>query len=281
MPTALTLGKGGYSTSIGMFEYEATASTENPMEVGDFFQEKHKVDFEADTFLVPVKLTLGVSDYLDLTFGGTYSSGDSKKIVRDYYETGDPTKDNRVYSQFLFDGTIGLKYNIKPDIGDGYPGVSIGGEIQTGYTADDRTNDDGAFSDDTPTNSLPFFGIGMYAAASQDFKLFSAHGAAGTFLSSKMPKITDSFKVIAQAGGEMPISDELYIMADFTTVRVLSGVDIESFLSVGFRFDITENASFNVGFASTPGFQFNLFIGGEKETPVIPQGPEIDEEVPF
>ena len=283
MPTAETLGRGGYSTSIGMFRYEAKASTdEKSMEVGDFFQEEHRVDFEADTYLVPVKLTLGVSDYLDVTFGGTYSVGDSKKIVHDYYETDDTDKDKRVYPQFLFDGTIGLKYNIKPDIGDGLPSISVGGEIQTGYTADDKTNSSGIFVDDTPANSFPFFGMGMYAVASQDFHrpvLFTAHGSVGAFLSSKRPKITDSFKVVVQAGGELPVSEELYIIADFTTpVKVLSGVDVKSLLSVGIRFNITENVAFNIGLASTPGFQFNLFIGGGKAQPVAPQTPETGEE---
>jgi len=284
MPTAETLGRGGYGTSIGMFRYEADESTdEKRMMVGDFFQEPHKVDFKADTYLVPVKLTFGVSDYLDLTIGGTYSAGDSKKIVHGYYETGDPEKDSRVYPQFLFDGTIGIKYGIKPDIGDGLPGVSIGGEIQTGYTTDDTRNSGGVFVDDTPANSFPFFGMGMYAVASQNFQLFNAHGAAhgavGAFLSSKTPKRTDSFKVIIQVGGELPVSEELYIIADFTTpAKVLSGVEVKSFLSVGFRFNITENAAFNVGFASSPGFQFNLFIGGEKEKPVAPQPLETGKE---
>lgn len=143
MPTAETLGKGGYSTSIGMFKYKADvpgsqsdAVVQNIV-IGDFFREKHRVEYHADAELLPVRLAFGVSEYVDFYLGGAYGIGDSYKAIADYYETGDEEKE-RTYSQFLFDGIVGLKYNLKPDVGDGLPAFSIGGEIQTGYTSDDK-----------------------------------------------------------------------------------------------------------------------------------------------
>ncbi len=134
MPTAETLGKGGYSTSIGMFKYKEVEPNDpkrNPIiqevVIGNFFSEKHKVEYHADAELLPVRLTFGMSEYVDFYLGGTYSIGESYKSIADYYETGDERE--RVYSQFLFDGMAGLKYHIQPHFGDGLPAFSIGGEI--------------------------------------------------------------------------------------------------------------------------------------------------------
>ncbi len=282
MPTAETLGRGGYSTSIGMFQYKEkepdkpTETITQKIVIGDFFQEEHDVRYDADVSLVPVRLTFGVSDYVDFFVGGTYSIGDTKKIIFDYYETGEDR--NRVYSQFLFDGTMGLKYNIKPDVGDGLPGISIGGSIQMGYTADDKKTSDGTFVDDTPADSFPYLGINTYLVGSQNFQIAKVHAALGAFLSSKSPRITDSFKLLIQAGGELAMSDNLFLIADFSTAQMYSGVEIESLVGVGLRYNITDRAAFSVSLASAPGFQFNLFIGGEKARIVAPTTPETGEE---
>jgi len=281
MPTAETLGKGGYSTSIGMLKYQTDIPSEksNPLiqriVIGDFFREKHEVAYHVDAELLPVKLTFGVSEYVDFYLGGTYGLGDSYKSISDYYETGDEKE--RTYSQFLFDGMAGLKYNIKPDVGDGLPGFSIGGEIQTGYTSDDKKTSDGKFVDDTPANSFPFVGMGTYLVVSQNLQMAKVHAALGMFVSSKSPRVTDSFKLSVQGGGELILAENLALIADFTTVQMYSGVDFKSLLSVGFRYNLSEKTAFSVSFASAnskPGFQFNLFVGGEKMRPLVPQAPE-------
>ena len=109
IPTAETLGKGGYSFSVGMIPYSLTKVSTEPklIDIGGFFKEPHNVKFESDIWLIPSKITFGISERLDLTFGGTYSSGDTEKSITDYYETGDETK-RRVYSQVVMDGILGL-----------------------------------------------------------------------------------------------------------------------------------------------------------------------------
>ncbi len=90
IPTAETVGKGGYSFSMGAFHHDLTKETKDPMDITDgFFGEKHEVSLESDMWLIPSRITYGISERLDLTFGGTYSAGDSDKIIMDYYETGD------------------------------------------------------------------------------------------------------------------------------------------------------------------------------------------------
>ena len=276
MPTAETLGKGGYSTSIGMFKYEALESNQNQkVVIGNFFVEKHDVEYHANAELLPVKLIYGVSEYLDFYLGGTYGMGDSYKAISDYYETGDES--GRIYSQFLFDGTMGLKYKIKPDFNDGLPALSVGGEIQTGYTADDTMTSDGNFVDETPMDSFPFVGMGTYLVASQNLQMVKLHAAVGMLVSSKSPRVTDSFKLSVQGGSELMLAENLSLIADFTTVRLYSGVDFKNLLSVGFRYNLSERTAFSVSFAtanSKPGFQFNLFVGGEKERPLAPETPK-------
>ena len=281
MPTAETLGKGGYSTSIAMFKYKAdvpgsqSAAIVQNVVIGNFFLEKHEVEYHANAELLPIILEFGVSEYVDFYLGGTYSIGDSYKTIADYYETGSENK--REYSQFLFDGIVGLKYNLKPDVGDGLPAFSIGGEIQTGYTSDDKETSDGTLVDDTPANSFPFVSIGTYFVASQNLQMAKLHGAVGMFLSSKSPRITDSFKPSIQVGGELMLAENLALIGDFTTAWIYSGVDFKNLLSVGFRYDISDRAAFSVSFASAssnPGFQFNLFVSGEKARPLAPEKPK-------
>lgn len=125
--------------------------------------------------------------------------------------------------------------------------------------------------DDTPADSFPFVGMGTYLVASQNLQMTKLHAAVGMFLSSKSPRVTDSFKISVQGGGELMLAENLALIADFTTVRMYSGVDFKSLLSVGFRYDFSERAAFSVSFASSPGFQFNLFVSGEKARPLAPK----------
>jgi hypothetical protein len=119
--------------------------------------------------------------------------------------------------------------------------------------------------------------MGTYIVASQNLQMAKLHAAVGMFLSSKSPRVTDSFKLSIQGGGELMLAENLALIADFTTVRLYSGVDFENLLSVGFRYNLSERTAFSVSFAtanSKPGFQFNLFVGGEKARPVVPETPK-------
>ena len=286
MQTAETLGKGGYMTTFGLFQFEKKGLDNLPEQqrvtIGNF-DELHLVEFQIETFLIPARLTYGIGDRLDLILGATFSTGGVQKIIPDFYRVGDETqedipldakKDRRVYEQSLFDTVVGLKYNIKPDVHDGLPSVSVGGEMQLGFTADNQLNSDEEFIDHSPADSFPFVGIKTYLVGTQHFgQLIKAHAGLGSYLSSKSLRTTDSFQLIWQLGGEIAFSERLWIVGDFSRELPLSGVTISNLISLGFRYEISETAAFHVGYVSTPGFQFNLTIGGEKERAVAPQTP--------
>ena len=134
MQTADTLGKGGYTTSVGMFQIDrkkldATPKQPQRVVIGNF-EGLHNVELEVNTFLIPARLTYGIGERLDLLLGATFSTGGARKIVPDFYRIGDTydaeesidaTQDRRVYEQSIFDLVVGLKHNIKPDQQDGFP----------------------------------------------------------------------------------------------------------------------------------------------------------------
>ena len=133
MQTADTLGKGGYTTSVGMFQVDRKQLDVTPKQpqrvvIGNF-EGLHNVEFEVNTFLIPAQLTYGIGERLDLLLGATFSTGGARKIVPDFYRIGDTydadesidrTQDRRVYEQSIFDLVVGLKHNIKPDLQDGF-----------------------------------------------------------------------------------------------------------------------------------------------------------------
>ena len=286
MQTAETLGKGGYVTSFGLLQFDKKMRTPEKLQrviIGNF-DEQHLVEFEIETFLVPARLTYGIGDPLDLILGATFSTGGVRKILPDFYRLGDAMKDEppldsaqdrRVYDQSLFDAVIGLKYNMKPEAYDDLPSVSIGGEVQIGFTADDELNSDKEFIDKSPANSFPFIGISTYLAGTQRFgSLVKAHATIGSYLSSKSIDTSDSLLLIWQLGGEFVLSENLWLISDFSRKFAISGVRFNDLLSIGFRYELSATAAFSIGYASEPGFQFYLTIGGEKERDILPQSPE-------
>lgn len=293
MQTAETLGKGGYTTNLGLFQFEKERrmpENRQRVVVGNF-EEFHLVELEIETFLVPIRFTYGLSDHLDLTLGGTFATGGVRKIIPDFYRIHDEDKDTlpldpaenrRVYNQALFDTLIGLKYNIKPEVYDGLPSLSVGGDIQIGYTADNRLNTDNEFLDRTPHDSFPFVGIDTYLVATQKFNEYlNAHSALGAYLSSKSLKTTDSFTLIWQLGGELAFSEDLWLAGDFSRALPLSGVTITNLLSLGFRYQLSTSSAFYVGFVSEPGFQFYLTVGGKKQAVIAPETPESGDDLLF
>ena len=122
MQTADTLGKGGYTTSVGMFQVsrrKLDAAPKQPQRViiGNF-EGLHNVEFDINTFLIPAQLTYGIGERLDLLLGATFSTGGAHKIVPDFYRIGDTydaeesvdsTQDRRVYEQSIFELVVGLK----------------------------------------------------------------------------------------------------------------------------------------------------------------------------
>jgi len=265
IPTAETLGKGGYSFSSGMFPYSADTKTIQPMDVdiGGFFKEKHNVGLKSDIWMIPARITYGITERLDLMFGGTYSTGDTEKIITDYYETGDETKE-RVYPQVVLDGVLGMKYRIQGSSGN-IPALAFGGEFQMGYTADDR------LSDETLEDGFPFIGSMLYMAGSYDLDVINIHGGLGMYLSSKSIQSNKRFDVPIQLGVEIPF-DGFAAVVDLTLFKPFSGIGLENVVSGGVRYSISPKASLNAGVASVGGFTISLTVGGSKpETVTTPQ----------
>ena len=269
--TAEPVGKGGTSTSFGLLQYskvDLLPDLRQQVDIGGF-EESHRVTLQIETFLVPVRFAYGLSDGLDLVLGGTFSTGGVRKVVHDFYSTAtetadDPNINRRVYDQPLFDGSIGLKYNIKPDRGDIFPSISVGGDAQFGFTADDRLNSDNEFLDHSPANGFPFLGINTYFVGTQRFgSLFKVHAGIGLFLTSKALKTTDFFTLNWQLGGEIAVSDNMWVIADFLREQPYAGVHVTNSLGIGFRYEVSNALAFQFGFNSQPGFQFNLTFGGE------------------
>ena len=286
MQTADTLGKGGYTTSVGMFQVDRKKLDETPKQpqrvvIGNF-EGLHNVEFDVNTFLIPAQLTYGIGERLDLLLGATFSTGGARKIVPDFYRIGDTydaeesvdlTQDRRVYEQPLFDLVIGLKHNIKPDQQDGLPGISIGGDVQVGFTADDQLNSDKEFVDASPADGFPFMGVNTYLVGTQRFGQFMRiHAGVGSYLSSKSLKSTDSFQLLWQLGAEIAFSDDFWLVSDFSRRRAFSGITINDLISIGFRYRLSDTAAFNIGYVTEPGFQFHLTVGGEKGGAVVPAG---------
>ena len=286
MYTADTLGKGGYTTSVGMFQIDRKKLDETPKQpqrviIGNF-EGLHNVEFDVNTFLIPAQLTYGIGERLDLLLGATFSTSGARKIVPDFYRIGDTydageaidsTQDRRVYEQSIFDLVIGLKHNIKPDQQDGLPGISIGGDVQVGFTADDQLNSDKEFVDASPADSFPFMGINTYLVGTQRFGQFMrVHAGVGSYLSSKSLKSTDSFQLLWQLGAEVAFSNNFWLVGDFSRRRVFSGVTINDLISIGFRYRLSDTAAFNIGYVTEPGFQFYITVGGEKGGAVVPEG---------
>ena len=290
MQTADTLGKGGYTTSVGMFQIDRKNIDVTPKQpqrvvIGNF-EGLHNVEFEVNTFLIPAQLTYGIGERLDLLLGATFSTGGARKIVPDFYRIGDTydadesidrTQDRRVYEQSIFDLVVGLKHNIKPDLQDGLPGISIGGDVQLGFTADDQLNSDKEFADASPADSFPFMGINTYLVGTQRFGQFMrVHAGVGSYLSSKSLKSTDSFQLLWQLGTEFAFSDNFWLVADFSRRRALSGITINDLIGIGFRYKLSDTAAFNIGFVTEPGFQFYLTVGGDKGGAAPPETGEAD-----
>ena len=290
MQTADTLGKGGYTTSVGMFQIDRKQLDVTPKQpqrvvIGNF-EGLHNVEFEVNTFLIPAQLTYGIGERLDLLLGATFSTGGARKIVPDFYRLGDTydadesidrTQDRRVYDQSIFDLVVGLKHNIKPDQQDGLPGISIGGDVQVGFTADDQLNADKEFADASPADSFPFIGINTYLVGTQRFGQFMrVHAGVGSYLSSKSLQSTDSFQLLWQLGTEVAFSDNFWLVADFSRRRALSGITINDLIGIGFRYKLSDTAAFNIGFVTEPGFQFYLTVGGDKGGAAAPAEGEED-----
>ena len=279
MQTADTLGKGGYTTAFGHFQFQkGRVKAENQsVEIGNF-EELHTVELNVQTFLMPIRFTYGIDENLDLILGGTFSTGGVRKTVYDFYETGDPDRDRRVYDQALFDTVVGLKYGIKPDDSDGLPKIAIGGDVQIGYSADNRLSGTGDFLDPTPADSFPFVGVNTYILGALRFGEYArGHAGVGMFLSSKSFRATDSFLLNWQLGGEVLLTHNLWLVGDFSRELPLAGMTISNQLSVGVRFEISNRASFHFGYVSEPGFQFSLAVGGEKGRMIAPTAPKQDE----
>lgn len=268
IPTAEPIGKGGSATYLGMFQHpkvDLLPEHSQNVVIGGF-EESHRVTLEIETYLIPVRFTYGLSDHLDLRLGATPSTGGVHKVVEDYYNTGDPdTNFKRIYEQPLYDGLIGLKYNIRPERNDGFPSISIGGDVYSGFTADDRLNSDNEFLDHTPIDGYPFIGLNTYFVGSQKIgRYFKAHAGAGILISSKLLKTTDLFTYNWMVGGEISMSDTMWFAVDFSRELHYSGVTLTNIFGLAFRYEVSPTLAFQIGLNNLPGFQFSLMFGGSK-----------------
>jgi len=262
VPTAHTLGKGGYSLSVGMLPYSENKDAFESMDVdiGGFFKERHDVSLMSDIWLIPTRITFGLSERFDFTFGGTYSVGDTEKSIADFFETRDDKV--RVYDQTVVGGVLGGKYVIQ-QASESLPAVAFGGEIQLGFTVDD------GFVDDTPADSFPFVGMQLYLSASYDFEMISVHGSLGMFLSSESVESNDRFDVPIQVGAEIPFNGFAAVV-DVALFRAFSGVGLDNIIAGGLRYDISSSASLNASIISVGGFMMRLTVGGRKAAITAP-----------
>ena len=277
MQTAETMGKGGYMTTLGLFQYERQPIVPEQTQgvVLGNFERFHLVEFEMETFLVPIRFTYGIGEQLDLILGSTFTTSSARKVIPDFYRFRDDSedeeldldskKDRRVFEQSLFDLVVGLKHNLTPDVSSKLPSISVGGEMQLGYTADNKLNAAGEFIDRTPANGFPFVGVNTYFVGSYEVgDIIRVHGALGMYLSSKSLKSTDSFSLNWQVGGELSVSNELWIVGDFTRKHPILGLTLENLISLGLRYELTDTAAFHLGYVTEPGFQFHLTVGGNR-----------------
>ena len=265
--TAEPIGKGGSITSIGFFQHSEKV---RPNFIQNFkiggFERSHYVSLEVETYLLPVRFTYGLSEQLDLNLGATLSIGDVHKVVHNFYNTQDTRlNSDRVYDQPIYDGMIGLKYNLKPERNDGFPSISVGGNFFSGFTADDRLNSDKEFLDQSPIDGYPYAAMNAYCVGTQRFrKYFKFHAGAGVYLSSKSLRTTDSFTLNWQLGGEIAISDNMWFAADYANVIHHVGIRISNIIGLVFRYQISNSSAFQIGLNNQPGFHFSLTLGGEK-----------------
>lgn len=275
MQTAHTLGKGGYITSIEVNQYKKENISETKQEViiGNF-EELHILELKANVKLVPIRLTYGVGDHLDLILGGTLASGKAQKIVKDFYNTGDMHRDQRAYNQPVFETIIGMKYNIKPDAGDGLPIISVGTEFQTGYTIDHTI--DKKFSDTSPANGTSFLGIIPYMAITQKVMSdFHMHAIIGSHFFSSL----NSFW---QIGGEFQLNEKIWALGNYSNRIITNGIEIKRPTGFGLRYNLSDQAALSVNFTTAPGIQFNLMFGGLGKRTPTPKVPEEDDfDLPF
>ena len=266
--TAEPIGKGGSVTSIGFFQHSVERVRPDPIQNVDIggFEKSHYVSLEVETYLLPVRFTYGLSDKLDLNLGATVSIGDVHKIVHNFYDTVDPElASDRVYDQPVYDGMIGLKYNLIPERNDGFPSLSIGGNFFSGFTADDRLNSDREFLDHSPIDGYPYAAMNAYCVGTQRFrKYFKFHAGAGVYLSSKSVRTTDSFPLTWQLGGEIAISDSMWFTADYSNIIHHAGIHISNIIGLAFRYQTSKSLAFQIGLNNQPGFHFSLTLGGEK-----------------
>ena len=281
MQTADTLGKGGTATRAGILAYtrqeKSKSDTPQTAVIGNF-AELQEVKFNAKSALLPVGLTFGISENVDLTLAGTYAIGQIHKEIPNFYQTDDPDRNVRVYPQPVFDGEIAVKYGIKPEAQDGLPAVSLFGSVRSGFTADDRLDAEGEFLDQTPANGLPFLGVETQILVTQRLgQALRLHAAGGVHMSSKGLRIIP----LLQIGVEFALSDSIWATADFSKTVFVNGFKLDNVSSGGLRYDINGNASLSLFLVSKPGLQFDFTFGGAKEEVVIPQAPEDDMDLPF
>ena len=157
---------------------------------------------------------------------------------------------------------LGMKYQVQRGTGR-LPTLAVGGEVQMGYTVDDK------FVDDTPGDSFPFLAMQVYMSGSYDLEAATVHGGLGMFVSSKSIESGERFDLPIHAGAEIPFNGFAAVL-DVTLFKAFSGVGLKNIVSAGLRYDISSRATLNASAASAGGFLVRLTVGGRKPIAAAP-----------
>ena len=291
LETAYTLGSGGFSVGGGYLQLDdrrlprsgRLPIVEN-LTVGGVALEREVASF-TDGGLVPVSLGFAAGDATDLYLRATTFSGTSEKRVNNFYGVPDSVLDeqsgedrlrfDRVYDQPIFDVGIGIKHQLKREVGDGLPAVAFGLEGRFGYTADDH----GGFQDSTPYDGFPDYGITAYLAASRSFgDYLSLHGLAALAGSKKL----DAQMIFGGAMEYSLIPNQLVLIADYASRRDVNGfeyTDLGHKLTFGIRYELSTGAS--VQLLSAPGGHLlvNFTRLGQRVEAISPVPPQFDDQL--
>lgn len=286
LPTARTLGDGGFMAHGGYVKFDGRLPRLNQpamsqrLNTGGIALERN-VTYEGDGGLVPLTLGFGLGENTDIYVSGTLHSGMSEKRIENFYGVpGDqyrtaPERYNRIYEQPIFDAGLGLKYLLKPDLGDGLPAIAVGIGGRYGYTSDDH----GTFQDDTPDDGFPDFGIHSYLAATHSLgEYFAVHGTVGVFATRKL----DTGVLYGGAAEYTLIADKMAVSADIQNRRVIGGVEYSSLvenLTLGVRYHLTSATSAQLLFGPKGHLLLTFTRMGVKAESVVPGAPEGDEKL--
>ncbi len=291
LETAYTLGKGGFAVSGGYLQLNdrrlpgpGGVPIKKTLNLGGVALPREVVSF-SDGGLIPIALRFSVGEATDLYLNGTLFSGTSQKTVRNFYGLPEEVlvglveeeqvQYDRVYDQPIFDFGLGIKHQIKREVGDGLPAVAFGLAGRFGYSADDFEG----YQDSTPDDGFPDFGGTAYLAVSRSFgSLLVAHGLIGLSASQKL----SAQSLVGGAVEYSLIPGELTVVADYATRRDVNGFeykDRSEKLTIGIRYRLASGASIQILMSPGGHLLVNFARTGKRVEPIRPAEPQFDDQL--